>query len=207
VATTLFVHAQKAELSDFQSWDEVDVSARLSRNLDLSWVSQGRLSTGYPNPATYLTGADLKVGLGHYFEMTPSYYYLGVNSVTGHSGHFHVPMLSVTARSAWKGFTVADRNRFLGAIRDGSNFWVYMNGPRVDKPIGDRLWGTSMFVWDEVFYFSLFHEWNRNRFASGLRKQLNDNWAADVYYLRQDDSRIQPRNIDAVGVTVEIRIR
>ncbi len=65
----------------------------------------------------------------------------------------------------------------------------------------------SAFVWDEIFYFSLFRSWTRNRFAAGVHKQLNENWATDVYYLRQDDSHVQPCAINGLGLTLELRIR
>src|SRR5579864_4522480 len=200
-AAASFAGAQNAILSDFQSWDEVDVSARLSKNVDTSWVSQGRLSTEYPNPETYLSGIDLKLGIGRHLEITPSYYYLGAIGLTGRSGHFQVPMLTATVRNTWSRWTIADRNRFLGAIGGGNDFWIYVNRPRVDWRVGASSMGTTLFLWDEAFYFSLFHGWTRNRFAAGARKEFGKRWAADAYYLRQDDSRIQPRDLNGLGLT------
>lgn len=197
----------QTELSDFQSWDELDVSARVAENVDVSWVSQGRFSTNFSNPATYLTGADIKIRVGPYFEVTPSYYDLGLVSVNDHRGHFRVPMLSATMRKNWVGWTIADRNRFMGAIGGGNDFWIYVNRPRVDWRVGASSMGTTLFLWDEAFYFSLFHGWTRNRFAAGARKEFGKRWAADAYYLRQDDSRIQPRDLNGLGLTLEIRLR
>lgn len=76
----------------------------------------------------------------------------------------------------------------MGAIGGSDNFWLYVNRPRVDYRLGPPSWGSSLFSWDEAFYFSLFHGWTRSRFAIGTRKAFNHRWAADVYYLRQDDS-------------------
>ena len=199
--------AQGTLLSDFQVWNEIDVSARLGSHSDLSWVNQGRFSTQYPNPQTYLTGVDWKIAMGRGFEFTPSYYHLAAESVTGSSAHFQLPMLSVSARGRWKRTTFADRNRFLGALRKNDNFWIYVNRPRIDREIGCGRWGSSAFVWDELFYFSPFHAWTRNRAAAGLRKEFSDYVAADVYFLRQDDSRVQPRAIVGIGTNLEWRIR
>ena len=207
VSATIPAHAQSEILSDFQSWDELEVSARLSSNVDFSWVSQGRFSAGYSNPATYLTGGDLKVGAGRYLEITPSYYYLGFITVTDRRGQFQVPMLAGTVRDTWRRWTVGDRNRFMGAIGGGSDFWIYVNRPRIDCSVGSSRLGTSLFAWDEMFYVSLFHQWTRNRFASGIKKSLNERWAAEVYYLRQDDSKFQPRRINGLGITLEVRLR
>lgn len=199
--------AQAVELPDFQNWDELDVSARISKAVDLSWVSQGRFSTAYSNPATYLTGADVKFWAGSHLEISPSYYYLAYINAADRRGDFQVPMLSATWRENWRRWTVADRNRLMGAIGGGNDFWIYLNRPRVDYMVGSSRSATWLFAWDEIFYFSVFHGWTRNRFASGIKKSINERWTADAYYLRQDDSRIQPRDINGVGVTLEIRIR
>ena len=87
-------------LSDFQSWDEVDVSVRATRILDIAWVTQGRFSSAYPNPAAYLSGVDFKLSAGSHFEFTPSYYFAAFETTSGKKGHFQVPMFSVIMRDA-----------------------------------------------------------------------------------------------------------
>jgi len=206
---SLPAHGQSAStrLSDFQSWDELDVSARLSKSVDVSWISQGRFSTQFANPATYLSGAEATIDIGSHLLVAQSCYYLAYQTTTGHSGHFQVPMLSATLKFARERWTISDRSRFLGAIGGGSDFWLYLNRPRVDYTVASPRWGTSAFLWDEVFYFSVFHAWTRNRSAAGVRKTISKKWAADLYYLRQDDSKAQPRIINGVAVTLELRIR
>jgi hypothetical protein len=196
-----------ARLADFQSWDELDVSARLAKSVDVSWISEGRFSAQFANPATDFSGAEATVGIGSHLLVAPSYYYLAYRTTTGESGHFHIPMLAATLKVARERWTLSDRSRFLGAIGGGNNLWLYLNRPRVDYSVGAPRWGTSAFLWDEVFYFSLFHGWTRNRAAVGVRKAVNKNWAVDLYYLRQDDSKAQPRVINGVGATLELRIR
>jgi len=206
---SLSAYGQSAatRLSDFQSWDELDVSARLAKTLDVSWVLQGRFSTQFANPATYLSGAEATVGIGSHLLVSPSYYYLAYKTTTGHSGHFQVPILAATLKFGRERWTISDRSRFLGAIGGANDFWLYLNRPRVDYTVASPRWGTSAFLWDEVFYFSVFHGWTRNRSAAGVRKAINRKWAADLYYLRQGDSKTQPRVINGVGVTLELRIR
>ncbi len=194
-------------LSDFQSWDELDISARVTDNVDVSWISQGRFSADYANPATALTGAEVAVALGSHVVVAPSYYYLAFKTTSGKSGHFEVPLFAATLRLAHGRWTLSDRSRFLGAIGGGNNSWLYLNRPRFDYQIGPRRWGASAFVWDEVFYFSLFDGWTRNRAAAGMKKVFNRHWATDLYYLRQDDSKTQPRVINGIGFTVEVRVR
>ncbi len=57
--------------SDFQSWNELDISARLAPVLDVTWDSKVRFSTGLENPAAYIFGADFNFRLSN-GEIGPS---------------------------------------------------------------------------------------------------------------------------------------
>lgn len=193
--------------ADFQSWNELEVSANFRPDFDVRWISQVRLSTHYPNPTAYRTGIEASFDLGRHFVVAPSYHYIGLENTAGRSGHFHVPMVSATVKQSWGRWSVSDRSRFLGALGGPTSFWIYLNRPRVDYRLGGQRQGLSVFAWDEIFYFSLFHDWSRNRIGSGVRKAIGERWAADIYYLRQDDGRLQPKQINGLGVTLELRLR
>jgi len=194
-------------LADFQNWNELDVAAKLSEHLDLSWISQGRFSTQFANPATYLSGLELNAGIGPHLVVSPSCFYLAFKNPAGKEGHFQVPILAVTGKQTWGRWTISDRNRLMGAIDGGNNFWAYLNRPRIDYSVGRGSWHMSTFAWDEMFYFSVFHGWTRNRFAVGARKAFTKNIAADIYYLRQDDARSQLHDFNGLGAALEVRIR
>jgi hypothetical protein len=104
---------------------------------------------------------------------------------------------------------VSDRNRFIGAlgVTGAGNFWVYGNRPRIDYQIGPVQRKASLFIWDELFYFSNRAGWTRNRFAVGGRKAFSDRIAATLYYQRQTDGYVRPSHINTVGVLFELRLR
>jgi hypothetical protein len=116
-------------------------------------------------------------------------------------------MLASTLKATVGKWTLSDRNRFMGAIGDGDNLWLYLNRPKIDYRLGPRVPHTSVFLWDEVFYFSVFHDWTRNRLGVGAHTSLNERWEAQLYYLRQDDLQVQPRKVNGLGLTLELRIR
>lgn len=192
---SITAHGQKeavkpATISDFQSWDELDISARVAPHLDLTWVSQGRFSTQYPSPATYLSGLELRFKVGANLVVTPSYYYLAFKSPEGNRGHFNIPLFTASLQKQWERWTFSNRSRILNAVGIGTHFWIYMNRAKVDYSVGPSNWGTSIFLSDEPFCFWTFHGWTRNRFSFGGRKAINKCCVADLYYLRQDDSRL-----------------
>ena len=58
----------------------------------------------------------------------------------------------------------------------------------------------------EFFHYSTFGGWTRYRFTSGARWVLSKRSALDLYYLRQVDQRQIPGAINALGITLELRV-
>jgi hypothetical protein len=195
--------------SDWQNWDELDLQTRLSSHLDATWVAQGRFSSRLSNPAVEVLGADFNFEVSKYLVITPSYYWFAFRTASGVEGHGHDPILAATMFAKYGALTMSDRNRFVGAlgITGTEDFWIYGNRPRIDYQIGPDSWKTSLFVWDEIFYFSNHNDWTRNRLAIGGRKALNEQTTVNLYYQRQNDGHSSPRVINAVVVLIELRLR
>lgn len=191
---------------DVQSWNEMDIQARISPILDITLSSQVRLSAEQTNPATYSNGVDLNIKASDHLILTPSYYLIASRSTAGAWSHSRVPILAATPWYAWGRWMLSDRNRFAQVKGAGSDFWLYQNRVRLDYAIG-REGRASLFVWDEVSYYSVFHTWNRNRVAAGARVVGNKAFAIDVYYVHQNDTRTSQRRIDGIGIIMELRTR
>lgn len=195
--------------TDFQSWDELDLLARLSSYLDVTWIGRGRFSTDLPNPAVYIFGTDWNFSASKYLEITPSFYYFAARTASGASVKGESPILAFTPRFSRGRLTLVDRNRFCGRFGNhgiGPSF-VYRNRPRIDYRIGPEKWEASLFGWDEVYYFTSTGAWTRNRIVGGGHKAFTERIAGDLYYQRENNSNSKPAHINTIAVLLELRIR
>jgi len=194
---------------DFQEWNELDVSAKLAERIDLTWVSRERIGDDLKNPSTfYSTGVDVNFAASKHLTLTPSFYYVDRLTAAGQRQFTRAPILAVTLADTWDRWTLSDRSRLVGALSNGgADFWVFQNRPRIDYRFRSDPGAASVFLWDEISYYSNYATWKRNRIAAGTRMAIGRRCVVDFYYLRQDDSRSRIREINAVGTTLELRIR
>jgi hypothetical protein len=190
---------------DNQAWPELDIFSKVGSHLDVTLISQGRLSPDLPNPEIYVFGIDASIAVNKYLLITPSYYFYRFDQPAKTLGYGQNPVLAATVEMTKHEFHFDDRNRFVAVLSGGNNSWVYGNRLRIERQIaGSR---DFLFAWDELFYFSSTAAWQRNRIAVGFHKSFNQTFAVEPYFLHQTDGHSRPGDLNTLGIILNVRLR
>jgi hypothetical protein len=97
-ATATSAQAILAELpnTDKQVWPELDTYFKAGARLDLTLISQVRLSKNLPNPDIWVVGVDANVTVMRHLLVTPSYYYYQFDQASGTLGQGQNAILATT---------------------------------------------------------------------------------------------------------------
>ena len=194
----LMLATTAASAQDFQSWNEVDLTASY-KGVDLLVPLLARTDASLPNPQLAATGvtADFRVPLhltitGGYLLAVLPQRWLNV----------HVPLMALTPTFRIRWFTIADRNRFEKLVGFGDSPVRYRNRFLLDLPFGtqERWHG---FASNEVIFNLTAGNWNQNRLQFGGGRQLDSRLFLDVYYWRRVMSGSAPAQ-NVLGTTLRI---
>lgn len=185
---------------DFQSWDEVDLTAYWGKVvLDLPMLV--RVDNGLPNPQLAATGLTADFSVPWHLTMTCGYLFADLPQ---RSLAVHVPLIAVSPSFRVRRFTFADRNRFEKLVGFGTSPVRYRNRVSLDRPLSAaERWHA--FVDDEVFFDLSASKWNQNRFQAGMGAPLGSRSVLDIYYLLRNVNASAPVT-HVLGLTWRIEV-
>jgi hypothetical protein len=187
-----------ARAQDFQSWDEVDLTASWNKvSFDLPMLV--RVDSRLPNPQLSATGLTADFSLRWHLTLTCGYLFADLPQ---RSAVVHVPLIAVSPSFRVRRFPFTDRNRFEKLIGFGMSPVRYRNRASLDRPF-DHNEQWHVFVDDEVFFDLSAGTWNQNRFQVGSGAKVGAKSALDVYYLLRNVNAGVPET-HAVGLTLKI---
>ena len=199
VVSGLWLLMGRAPAQDFQSWNEVDLTASW-RKASFLVPLLSRTDTRSPNPQLVAGGATVDVLLPWRLTLTGGYLFADLPQ---RSLWVHLP-LGALAKSWQAGrFTIVDRNRFEKLIGFPNSPIRYRNRLLLDRPLGSRdRW--HLFADDEAFFDLSAGKWNQNRFQAGGGVRLSRRLFLDVYFLQKNPNGGQVTRVVGNILRVEL---
>lgn len=204
LAGSIAAQSQALQQADTQSWNDLQFTLPLNKEIDMILLGTLRVGRNLTHPVDERLGVNLKFNAGKYLTLTPGYLYVRTQPFAGLDFSEHRLSFAATTRIPFKRFTLTDRNMFERRLRSPQvNSTRYRNRLQVDIPIGKKSTWLP-FVSDEVFYDWSVNDWVRNRFAFGVKKTFSKKLAVDFYYLRQNDGRARPGDLNVIGTVFRV---
>jgi len=201
------VSAQSVDRTDNQIWSDVQLAVPVTKNFDFNILGTLRLGRDINRPVDERVGAGFTWKIGKYWQVSPNYLHIGMQPFRGRKVWENRLSLPVTLRFNVDKFRLSDRNLLERRLRNsGARSTRYRNRFQVEHPVGDKEWGLSLYVADEVFYDWTVGRWVRNRFTAGASKVFNKHFTQDFYYLRQNDGVSVPGDLNVIGTTLRLRL-
>ena len=193
-----------APRTDNQVWTETQLALPINSKIDFVIAGVVRFGRDVSRPVNERVGAGVSFKMGKYLTVFPFYLHVEIQPTpTNHNSEERLALEATGKFPAGK-FLILDRNRFeFHYPKRGPNFQQYRNRLQLEHPLGFH--GLEGFTADEVFYDSLANAWIRNRAYIGLIKKVNKHFTFELYFVRQNDGRSHPGDINAIGATFKLR--
>jgi hypothetical protein len=193
--------------SDTQQWTDLQLAVPVTKEIDFNVLGTLRLGRNLSRPVDERIGVGMSVKLGKYFTFTPSFVHIGMQPSAGRKVWENRISLPLTLRFDVGKFRLSDRNTIERRYRSPSvDATRYRNRFQVEHPIAPGGLKLSLFVSDEVFYDWSVDDWVRNRFSIGVSRVYNKHFTQDYYYLRQNDGRSVPGDLNVIGTSLRFRM-
>lgn len=191
---------------DTQVWNDVQAAVALSKEVDFNLYGTVRFGRDVTHLVDRRAGVGFTFKVGQYLTLAPWYLSIVTRPAEGRKGNENRLNLAATVRLPLGKYALIDRSLFERRLRSTGNSTRYRNRLQLERPF--KLGGTQLgwFLSDEVFYDWSVDDWVRNRFAAGLSRRFNKHFTGDLYYMRQNDGRSRPGDLNVIGLTYRIRL-
>jgi hypothetical protein len=193
---------------DEQFWSEAQLSGTLIKDkLDLTFWEFWRHGRGVSFPTDVRTGVGLTIKVNKHLTLQPTYLYLLQRPWPGVKNFSHRLVFDATTKFTLGKFTFTNRHRYEHQLRHGRRNNIDLRERlTIDHPVRVGDFEFKVFVSDEIFHSSIFNAVYRNRLAAGITKNIHPRLSADFYYLRQNDGRSRPGDLQVFGTVLRVRL-
>ena len=217
-SNTQATSAQEPTTRD-EFWPEIDIYINLKPKVRLFLL--GTVSKAVEDGELFNAQA-FEAQIGAHIDYIPNKHlilrtgYRYGRSLEDDSYREHRLLTEQTLRKLLPGdFVLSDRNREDFRFLKGDFSFRYRNRLTIEREFELKKRTITPYVSGEVFYDTRYDTWNRNRLATGvqislrqglLRKMLLSKRQVilDLYYLRQNDSRLDTQHVNAIGTALAL---
>ena len=193
--------------ADTQSWNDVYITVPISKKVDMVFQVTLRIGDNLTKPVDERWGVGWVFRVNKYLSINPFYFHRDARPPHGRYEYEDRLTLGATLQKPIGKFTLSDRNWFERRWREPQvDAWRYRNRVRLEHPFKIKKNKFNWFVSDEVFYDWSLHDWVRNRFGIGANHAFNKHFTGELYYMRQNDGRTRPGDINIIGTVMRFRL-
>lgn len=152
-------------------------------------------------------GAGFNYKLSKYVTLNELYFHREGQTPHGRSEREERLSFGATLNIPFGKFMIVNRNWFERRWREPqTDAWRYRNRVQLEHQFAIGKTKFTWFIADEVFYDWSLHDWVRNRATIGASHTFNKHFAGELYYLRQNDGRSRPGDINIIGSRLRFRL-
>jgi hypothetical protein len=193
--------------TDNQSWNDVQLTIPMTKKVDFFLQGTLRIGGNFSTAVDERWGAGFNYKLSKYVTLNELYLHREAKPPQGKQEHEERLSFGATFQGSIGKFTISDRDWFERRWREPQvDAWRYRNRGRLEHPFKIEKKNFVWFISDEVFYDWSLHDWVRNRAAIGAGHTFNKHFAGELYYMRQNDGRSRPGDINIIGTTLKFKL-
>ncbi len=191
---------------DSELWSSIQVAVPIRDQADLLVSGSFRVGRDFSHPVYQNVGAALPFRLGKHVITWPAYqfvatqYYPGVHSTENRLAG------GATISFPLKRIVMSHTQVIEQRFRRPQNSSRYRNRVQIEWPFKFRNGEYHLFGADEVFYDTRVHAWNRNRLYLGASHRFGPHWSVDLFFMKQNSKLSLPRDMNAVGITLRLKV-
>jgi len=202
------VFAQSAvPKKDTQAWTDVQLIVPLNKKVEFFFQGTLRIGNNLTMPVDERWGAGFNYKLSKYVTLNEYYFHREAQTPHGKSESEDRLSFGATLNIPAGKFMIVNRNWIERRWREPQvDAWRYRARVQLEHPFKIGKTKFTWFISDEVFYDWSVRDWVRNRASIGANHAFNKHFTAELYYLRQNDGRSRPGDLNIIGSRLRFRL-
>jgi hypothetical protein len=197
----------KVPKADTESWTDVQLTIPMSKEVDFLIQGTVRIGESLTTPVDERWGFGFNYKVQKYLTLNELYFHREAAPPNGKHEYEDRLSFGATLNIPVGGFTLVNRNWLERRWRHPQvDAWRIRNRVRLEHPFKIQKQQFTFFVSDEVFYDWSLHDWVRNRFGVGANHAFNKHFTGELYFMRQNDGRTRPGDINIIGTVMRFRL-